>query len=78
MSYERLKMDGWIKSYHRSTVFVCLTGNCIPNRFFTGSSASGRKVQIAPDIWSEIWSGLESDSCALYFTETGWAQGPLQ
>ena len=42
------------------------------------SSASGRKVQIAPDIWSEIWSGLESDSCALYFTETGWAQGPLQ
>jgi hypothetical protein len=36
MSYERLKMDGWIKSYHRSTVFVCLTGNCIPNRFFTG------------------------------------------
>jgi hypothetical protein len=38
-----LKMDGWIKSYHRSTVFVCLTGNCIPNRFFTGTNNSGKK-----------------------------------
>jgi hypothetical protein len=43
MSYERLKMDGWIKSYHRSTVFVCLTGNCIPNRFFTGIPGIQRK-----------------------------------
>ncbi len=45
------------------------------------NSASGRRVQIAPDIWSsssEIWSDLEYDSCVPHFKETELAQAPLQ
>jgi hypothetical protein len=37
MSFEWLETDFGIKSYCHSTVFVFLTGNCVPNQLFTGT-----------------------------------------